>query len=144
MTGAMSNAREELTVGAETDLHPIAEADPDPKQAKHGVIIGDRRARIRLKFGTDRTLTPGSVWVDDRPSPGLPPVSDHAALEVYEAARALVRTIAMTRDEHDETKWLMAEGIALGRRDAEKAVARFADGTSKAFASTAPINTIFL
>jgi hypothetical protein len=76
-------------------------------------------------------------------------VSDQAALEVYDAAGALVRTIAMTRDEHDQTKWLLAESIVLGRRDAETAVARFADGTSSAlppsmFASSEPINTIFL
>jgi hypothetical protein len=55
----------------------------------------------------------------------------------------------MTRDAHDDTKWLLAESVALGSRGAETAVARFADGTSKQlppsmFSSSAPINTIFL
>src|SRR5689334_5197398 len=66
MPSEMSDAREELAVGAETDLHPIAEADPDRLvQAKREVISGYRRALMRLKIGTHSTLTPGLVWVDD-------------------------------------------------------------------------------
>jgi hypothetical protein len=66
MPSEMSNAREELAARAESDLHRMAEADPDRLvQAKRGVITGHRRALMRLRIGTDRTLTPGSVWIDE-------------------------------------------------------------------------------
>jgi hypothetical protein len=72
-----------------------------------------------------------------------------AALEIYNRAGGLLRTIAMTRDEHDATKWHLAESVALGGAHAESAVIRFRDGTSEPlaasmFASGAPINTIVL
>jgi hypothetical protein len=72
-----------------------------------------------------------------------------ATLEIYDSAGALVRTVAMTRDEQDATKWHLAESITLGGAHAESAVIRFHDGTSQPltasmFASSAPINTIFL
>ena len=74
---------------------------------------------------------------------------DQAVLEVYSYHGALVRIVAMTRDERDATKWHLAESISLGGPNAESAVIRFGDGTSQRlarsmFASTAPINTIFL
>ena len=72
-----------------------------------------------------------------------------AVLETYDRDGALVRTVAMKRDEQDTTKWLLVETIALGGVHAESAVIRFGDGTSEPlarsmFSSTAPINTIFL
>jgi hypothetical protein len=73
----------------------------------------------------------------------------HDALEVYGRDGALVRIIAMTRDEADATKWHLAESISLGGPHAETAVIRFADGTSEPlassmFASSAPIDTTFV
>ena len=61
----------------------------------------------------------------------------------------MVRQVAMTRDERDPSKWHLAEDVALGGLHAETAVVRFGDGTSdplpaSMFASSAPINTIFL
>jgi hypothetical protein len=61
----------------------------------------------------------------------------------------MVRQVVMTRDELDPSKWHLAENVALGGLHAETAVVRFGDGTSESlparmFASTAPINTIFL
>jgi hypothetical protein len=60
-----------------------------------------------------------------------------------------VRTIALTRDTRDATKWHLAEAISLGGQHAQSGVIRFQDGTSQSlapslFASSAPINTIFL
>ena len=73
---------------------------------------------------------------------------DQAMLEIHDRDGALVRTVGMTRDEQDATKWHLAESIALGDPHAETAVIRFGDGTSEPlpasmFASTTPINTIF-
>jgi hypothetical protein len=70
-------------------------------------------------------------------------------LEIYDREGLLVRTVAITRDTQDAAKWHLAESISLGGPHAETAVIRFADGTSQPlaqsmFASTAPINTIFL
>lgn len=70
-------------------------------------------------------------------------------LEIYDRDGALVRKVVMKRDEQDATKWHLAENISLGGPHVEAAVIRFGDGTSKPlppsmFASTAPINTIFL
>jgi len=72
-----------------------------------------------------------------------------ATLEVYDHQGSLVRGVPMTRDERDASKWRLAEDVALGGLRAETGVVRFGDGTSEAlpasiFASTAPINTIFL
>ena len=62
---------------------------------------------------------------------------------------AMVRQVAMRRDKRDRSKWRLAEDVALGGLHAETAVIRFGDGTSEPlagslFASTAPINTLFL
>ena len=61
----------------------------------------------------------------------------------------MVRQVVMRRDERDPSKWHLAEDVALGGRHAETAVVRLGDGTSEPlppsmFASTVPINTIFL
>lgn len=74
---------------------------------------------------------------------------DQAALEVYDSTGALVRTVPMTRDKVDATKWHLTESISLGGPHAETGVIRFRDGTSEplppsSFSSTTPINTIFL
>ncbi len=74
---------------------------------------------------------------------------DQARLEIHDRDGGLVRTVAMTRDEQDATKWHLAESVSLGDRQAESAVIRFADGTSEPlagsmFATSTPINTIFL
>jgi hypothetical protein len=55
----------------------------------------------------------------------------------------------MTRDDRDPSKWHLAEDVSLGGHYAETAVVLFGDGTSEPlpasmFASSAPINTIFL
>lgn len=76
-------------------------------------------------------------------------MSDRATLEVYDSAGALVRSVAMTRDERDPSKRHLAEDVSLGSQHTETAVVRFTDGTSEPlpssmFASSAPINTIFL
>jgi len=76
-------------------------------------------------------------------------VASQDVLEIYGRDGALVRIIAMTRDEHDLTKWHLAESVSLGDTQSESAVLRFRDGTSEPltasmFASSAPINTIFL
>lgn len=76
-------------------------------------------------------------------------MSDQATLEVYDAGGALVRTVAMRRDEQDASKWHLAESVSLGSRHAETAVVRHPDGTStpvppSMFAAATPINTIFL
>jgi hypothetical protein len=70
-------------------------------------------------------------------------------LEIYNRAGGLVRSIAMTRDETDATKWHLAESVSLGGPNAETAVIRLRDGTSEPlassmFASSAPIKMIFL
>lgn len=61
----------------------------------------------------------------------------------------MVRQVAMRRDERDPSKWHLAENVAFGGLHAETAVVRFGDSTSEPlpasmFASTTPINTIFL
>ena len=55
----------------------------------------------------------------------------------------------MRRDEHDPSKWHLAEDVALGGRHAETGVIRFVDGTSESlppslFSTGAPVSTIFL
>jgi hypothetical protein len=55
----------------------------------------------------------------------------------------------MTRDEHDPSKWHLAEDVVLGGCHAETGVIRFVDGTSEPlppslFSTGAPVSTIFL
>lgn len=76
-------------------------------------------------------------------------MSDQAVLEVYDQEGALVRSVPMTRDEQDPSKWHLAEDVALGGRHAETGVIRFVDGTSEVlppslFSTGAPVSTIFL
>ncbi len=76
-------------------------------------------------------------------------MSDQAVLELYDQEGALVRSVPMTRDEHDPSKWHLAEDVALGGRHAETGVIRFVDGTSEPlppslFSTGAPVSTIFL
>jgi hypothetical protein len=47
-------------------------------------------------------------------------------------------TVAMTRDQRDETKWHLEESVLLGDRHAESAVIRFGDGTSELALDWAP------
>ena len=61
----------------------------------------------------------------------------------------MVRQVAMTRDERDATKWHLAEDVALGGLHAGDGRGPVGDGTSEPlsgsmFASSTPINTIFL
>jgi hypothetical protein len=60
-----------------------------------------------------------------------------------------VRSIPATQDEHDGTKWILAEPVSFDDREVETAVFRFGDGTSQPvppsmFPSSAPINTVHL
>ena len=76
-------------------------------------------------------------------------MSDQAVLEVYDQEGALVRSVPMTGDEQDPSKWHLAEDVALGGRHAETGVIRFVDGTSEPlppslFSTSAPVSTIFL
>lgn len=76
-------------------------------------------------------------------------MSDQAVLEVYDQEGALVRSVPMTRDEQDPSKWHLAEDVALGGRHAETGVIRFVDGTSESlppslFSTGAPVSMIFL
>jgi hypothetical protein len=77
-------------------------------------------------------------------------VDDHRAmLEIYDRDGALVRSVAMVRDERDATKWHLAESVVLNGHGAERGVIRFGDGTSEPLAgslsgSAAPMNTLFL
>jgi hypothetical protein len=73
----------------------------------------------------------------------------HVVLEIYDSEGRLVRSVVMTRDERDPSKWHLAEHVALGGPHAETAVIRFRDGTSaplpqSTFSRSVPINTIFL
>lgn len=72
-----------------------------------------------------------------------------AALEIYDRHGAMVRSVPLTRDAGDTTKWHLAEHVSLGGPHAETAVIRLGDGTSEPlppslFTSSHPINTIFL
>ncbi|MDX6539764.1 MAG: hypothetical protein QOI71_1374 [Gaiellales bacterium] len=70
-----------------------------------------------------------------------------AQLEIYDRDGTVIQVVAATQDEHDESKWHLAESVALGPSGAESAVLRFGDGTSQrvpasVFAGHAPIDTL--
>jgi hypothetical protein len=72
-----------------------------------------------------------------------------SALELYDRDGRLVRSIPATQDNHDATKWILAERVSFDTREVETAVFRFGDGTSQPvppsmFPSSVPINTLFL
>ena len=74
---------------------------------------------------------------------------DRATLKIHDHLGAMVRQVAMTRDQRNASKWHLAESVALGGLHAATAVVRFGDGTSESlpasmFASTAPIKTLSL
>ena len=76
-------------------------------------------------------------------------MSDQAVLELYDQEGALVRSVPLTRDEREPSKWHLAEDVTLGGSHAETGVIRFLDGTSEPlpaplFSSGAPVNTILL
>ena len=69
-------------------------------------------------------------------------------LELYDRTGRLIRSVAVSQDEQDATKWHLAEPIALGVNEIESAVMRFGDGTSHAvepslFPTRVRINTLF-
>lgn len=70
-------------------------------------------------------------------------------LELYDRDGMVVRSIAATQDEHDATKWNLAEPVSFDDQRVETAVLRHIDGTSQPvppamFPSSVPINTLFL
>jgi hypothetical protein len=70
-------------------------------------------------------------------------------LELYDRAGHLIRSVAVSQDEQNATKWHLAEPVALGANQIESAVLRFGDGTSLAvepslFPTSVRINTLFI
>ena len=70
-------------------------------------------------------------------------------LELFDRAGRLIRSVAVSQDEEDATKWHLAEAVALGANQIESAVLRFGDGTSLAvepslFPTSVRINTLFI
>ena len=48
-------------------------------------------------------------------------------LELYDRAGHLIRSVAVSQDEQDATKWHLAESVALGANQIESAVLRFGE-----------------
>lgn len=70
-----------------------------------------------------------------------------AQLEIYDRDGTVIQVVAATQDEQDETKWHLAESVALEPSAAESAVLRFGNGTSQrvpasVFAARVPIDTL--
>jgi hypothetical protein len=70
-------------------------------------------------------------------------------LELYDRAGLLIRSVAVTQDEREATKWHLADPVALGANQIESAALRFSDGTSHSvepslFPTSVRINTLFI
>jgi hypothetical protein len=120
-----TTATRPLTQGASMSDEPGSNANADPADDK----LVDRVDRAELC------------------QPARPETT--TSLEIYNSADILIRSVNAKQDEHDLTKWRLAEHVVLGANQVASALLRFEDSTTQhvepsLFPTGVAINTIFV